>query len=189
MKEDEIMINITEITIEEFENNIYDRYTKLFPKDEQRDWKKIKDTYNKGIEHFYKIIIDDKEIGFIILEKLDNNPYYIDYFAIYDEYQDKGYGSKSIKYLLDNIIKDNGLIAEIETVDESNIITVRRLEFYKKLGFILGESEYLLYGVHYTPIIYTNKSITKEEIDKTFYNYYLINVGKEDIEKNYKLIK
>ena len=162
------MLDITEITIEEFKNNIYDRYTKLFPKDEQREWKKIETTYNNGIEHFYKITVDNEIIGFIILERISNQPYYIDYFAIYDEYQNKGYGSKSIRYLLDNIINDNGLIAEIETVDESNIITKRRLEFYERLGFKYNDSIYLLYNVYYTPITYLNKDINKEELDKLF---------------------
>ena len=50
------MIEILEIGIEEFEDKIYERYTKLFPKEEQRNWNKIRDTYNKGFEKFYKIV-------------------------------------------------------------------------------------------------------------------------------------
>ncbi len=182
------MIDIIEISIKEFEDNIYDRYVELFPEDERREWHTIKDIYIKGVEHFYKIVSDDKTIGFLILEKLDNKPYYIDYFAIYNEYQSKGYGSKVIKYLIDNIIEDKGLIAEIETVDENNILTKKRLEFYKKLGFVDVDSEYLLCNVHYTPIVYL-KDINKEKIDKTFYEYYKMNYDKELLEKEYKLIR
>lgn len=34
------MIDVIEITIEDFKENIYNEYVKLFPKEEQRDWKK-----------------------------------------------------------------------------------------------------------------------------------------------------
>ena len=71
------MLDVVEITIEEFEKDIYSHYIKLFPKDEQRNWKNVTKTYNLGIEKFYKIIVDDKTIGFFMLEKIDNYPYYI----------------------------------------------------------------------------------------------------------------
>ena len=182
------MIYVIEISIEEFKKDFYDKYIKLFPKDEQRDWKKVEDTYSKGIEHFYKIVLDNKSIGFFFLEKLDNNPYYIDYFAVYKEYQDKGYGTQAVKYILDNIAKD-GLVAEIEKVVDNNPITKKRFMFYEKLGFKLIESEYLLYDVYYMPIININKSVTKEEVDKIMFNYYLINVGKEELAKNCRIVK
>lgn len=34
------MIDVVEITINEFKENIYDKYIKLFPEDEQRNWGK-----------------------------------------------------------------------------------------------------------------------------------------------------
>ena len=182
------MITVIEIPIEEFKKDIYNRYTKLFPKDEQREWKKIEKTYSNGIEHFYKIVIDNINIGFIILEKINNNPYYIDYFAIYEEYQNKGYGTSAIKYLIDNIIMDKGLIAEIEKVKEDDLQTINRLNFYKNIGFKEVGSEYLLYNVCYEPIAYLN-NIDKTLVDKSFFEYYITNVGKEDLEKNCKIIK
>ena len=79
------MIDVVEITINEFKENIYDKYIKLFPEDEQRNWGKIEKTYKDGIEKFYKIILKDMTIGFFMLEKLsDNYPFYIDYFAIFN---------------------------------------------------------------------------------------------------------
>lgn len=182
------MINVSEITIEEFENNIYNRYIKLFPEKEQRDWDKIEKAYQDGIEHFYKISLDDMTIGFIILGKLKNNPYYLDYFAIYDEYQSKGYGSQSLKSLLENIVHNDGLILEIEKVDDSIIQTKKRYEFYKRLGFREVDSEYMLYDVHFTPMV-NSPDITKKEVDEVFLKYYLINLGKEDAEKHFKIIK
>ncbi len=45
------MVDVIEITINEFKEKIYDRYIKLFPEDEQREWRKI---WMK-IEHFIEI--------------------------------------------------------------------------------------------------------------------------------------
>ena len=82
------MIDITEITIKEFENEIYDEYVKLFPEEEQREWEIIEKSYEIGVERFYKITLENKIIGFFMLELIDeNHPYYLDYFAIYSEYQ------------------------------------------------------------------------------------------------------
>lgn len=171
------MVDVLEIKIEEFKDNIYNEYVKLFPKDEQREWSKIETTYINGREKFYKIVLDNKTIGFFMLEKLnDNYPFYLDYFAIFKEHQNLGYGTLAIQLLLDKIASDNGLIGEIEKVDEKNPITIKRSKFYEKLGFKKIESEYLLYNVLYTPIVYyKNKEIEKTDIDKIFFDYYITN--------------
>lgn len=86
------MIDVIEITIKEFKDNIYNEYIKLFPAEEQREWKKIEDTYKNGIEKFYKITLKNQTIGFFMLERLNSDyPFYLDYFAIFDEFQSKGY--------------------------------------------------------------------------------------------------
>ena len=38
-----IMMDVIEITLNEFKEDIYAKYIRLFPKDEQRDWKKQKE--------------------------------------------------------------------------------------------------------------------------------------------------
>lgn len=175
------MIDILEIKIEEFKDNIYNKYIKLFPEDEQRKWIKIETTYSKGIEKFYKIVLNNKTIGFFMLEKLnDNYPFYLDYFAIFKEYQNLGYGTLAVQLLLYKIVINNGLIAEIEKENVKNPITIKRFKFYEKLGFKKIESEYLLYNVFYTPIAYyKNKEIEKTDIDRIFFDYYRTNCRKK----------
>ena len=185
------MLEIIEIDIKEFENKIYEKYTKLFPKEEQRSWKKIKKTYEEGIEKFYKIIENDTIIGFFMLEKIDKeHPYYIDYFAIFKQYQNKGYGTQAIKKLLLEIVKEQGICFEIEKEEKNNPITIKRANFYKKLGFKSIDSEFLLYKVSFTPYIYTkNDNIDKNEIDKIMFDYYRINCGEEEAKLNCKKIR
>ena len=185
------MIDVIEITLQEFEKDIYNEYIKLFPEDEQRDWNKIVNASNSGIEKFYKIIYENRTIGFFLLEKLnDEYPFYLDYFAIYKEYQNQGYGTKAIQILIDKIINNKGLIAEIEKEIEDNPITIKRFEFYKRLGFKKIGSEYLLYNVYYNPIVYCEiGNINKEKYDRIFFDYYITNCGENDIKNNCKIIK
>ncbi len=185
------MIDVIEITIEEFKKDIYDKYIKLFPKDEQRNWNKIVNTSNSGIEKFYKIIYENRTIGFFLLEKInDEYPFYLDYFAIYKEYQNQGYGTKAINILLSKIINNKGLIAEIEKECEGNLSTIKRFEFYKRLGFKKIESEYLLYNVYYNPIVYCEfENINKEKYDRIFFDYYIINCGENEVKKNCRITK
>ena len=183
-------MDIIEIKIEQFKSEIYKEYITLFPKEEQRSWKNIKITYAKGIEKFYKIILDNKTIGFFMLEKADKKaPYYIDYFAIFKEYQNQGYGTEAIKKLIEKICLNEELVIEIEKEEDKKPLTIKRANFYKKLGFKKIDSEYLLYRVLYTPYIYTNKSIIdKEKIDEIMFKYYNINCGENAVKKNCKII-
>ena len=181
------MINVIETTIEEFEDKIYKEYVDLFPEDERRPLYKIKRTYYNGIEKIYKIILKKNIIGFILLEKIENYPYYLDYFAIFKKYQNNGYGTEAMQILLNKVTND-GLIGEIEKLNTTDINTKKRLDFYKKFGFREVESEYLLYDVLYTPIAYC-VNYNKNTIDKICFDYYLANSRKEEARKKCKLIK
>ncbi len=182
-------MDIIEIDINEFEKDIYNHYTELFPEEEQRDWDKIQKAYENKIEKFYKIVLENTTVGFFMLERInDEYPYYLDYFGIFKEYQNKGVGTQSIQKLLEKVGKQ-GLYIEIEKEDKNNDITLRRAEFYRKLGFKKIDSEYMLYNVLYTPYVYTEINVSKEDVDKTMFEYYIINCGKKEIKNNCKKIK
>ena len=126
-----------------------------------------------------------------MLEKINNNyPFYLDYFAIFEEFRNMGYGSKALKLLLDKIIAYDGIIGEIEKDDLNNPLTIRRLNFYNRLGFKKYESEYLLYNVLYVPIInMKRKKLTKEELDMIFFFYFKTNCGEQEVRNKCKIIK
>ncbi len=183
------MINLKKITIEEFENQIYDKYITLFTEEEQRDWNTIKVAYKNGIEDFYAIYDDELLVGFFALERIKNYPYYLDYFAIFDEYQSKGYGSKSIKILLEEVIKDNGLLGEIEKVDEIDLNTLRRWKFYDKLGFKKFDNLFYFNGTTFELIIYpSDYQVEGNELAHMLYEYYVVNIGEEETAKSCKII-
>ena len=184
------MIDIRKISIEEFENSVYDKYITLFTQEEQRDFSTITNAYNNGIEEFYGIYDDDIMVGFFALERIKDYPYYLDYIAIFKEYQSKGYGSKSVKLLLDKIVKDKGIIGEIEEVMESDTSTVKRWNFYNKLGFKKFDNRFFFNGTMFELIVYPyDFNTTGDEISKMLYDYYVVNIGEEKTKETCKIIK
>ena len=111
-------IYLKKITFQEFKKDVFKKLKKMFPKNEQRDLDNFKMTYESGSEDTYVIKLEDGTIiGFFMLEKLPDCPYYLDYFTIYKKYQNKGYGSAVMKAILEKICANEGLCAEIEKVD------------------------------------------------------------------------
>ncbi len=183
------MLRVKEITIDFFEQNIYDKYVTLFAKEEQREWKTIKEIYNKGYEKFYGIYDDNNLIGFFMLERINNYPYYLDYFAIFKEYQSKGYGSKSIEVLIRDVVKNDGIIGEIEKVNEDDPITIRRWKFYEKLGFKKFDDIDFVYTVVFNIIVYPgNINYSSREIANILVEYYKTNIGEKETERIIRVI-
>ncbi len=183
------MINLKKITIEEFEKQIYDKYITLFTEEEQRDWNTIKVAYKNGIEDFYAIYDDELLVGFFALERIKNYPYYLDYFAIFKEYQSKGYGSKSIEVLIRDVVKNDGIIGEIEKVTEDDPITIRRWRFYEKLGFKKFDDIDFVYTVVFNIIVYPgNINYSSRVIANILVEYYKTNIGEKETERIIRVI-
>ncbi len=182
-------IILSKITMNEFRERIYENYRELFPANERRSLKTISETWHSGHELIYVIKLEKKDIGFFLLEKIDGYPYYLDYFAIFEKYQNKGYGSIVLKNIIDRICHEEGLLAEIEEVNEENEQTIKRSKFYQKVGFEVLDTIYELDKHLYNPVVCTSKKYTKKEIDKMFFKYYELNVGKELVGKYCKIIK
>ena len=182
---------IKEITIEYFEEHIYDKYINLFSKDEQRDWNTIKCAYQDKIEKFYAIYVDNIEVGFFMLEKLNDYPYYLDYFSIYNEYQGKKYGSEAIQKLLSDIVKEDGLIGEIEDVTFQDLTTIRRWKFYEKIGFKKNSDvNFFFCNNIFNLIIYPRDyNIEEGRIAEILLDYYKYNIGEEETKKLCKIMK
>lgn len=177
------MLDVIKIDTKEFINDCLDMYESLFPESERRPWSQIEKTYNEGVENFYKIVLNNEIIGFFMMEKLEDHPYYLEYFGIKEEHQNKGYGSLSIRKLID--LCKEGIVGEIEEVNTNNE-TLKRFEFYKRLGFNLINHQYELYEVLYNPIVYNYNG---NNIDDILFDYYRFNMGEDLLKKNCKIIK
>lgn len=154
-------------------------YVNAFPLIERRD------EFNHNIAltfkdyHFDFIIKDNNLIG-IMLYWEDNDFIFLEHFAILDNIRNKGYGEKAL-----NLLKEKNKTIILEVEEPTNEITTRRLNFYKRNGFILtnhnhkqlkfrkNDQELVLKILSY-PI-----SITSEEYNK-FYTYLHTKVQSEN---------
>lgn len=98
------MIELKSVDIKEFKKNLYSQYMKLFPKNERKPLSFLKECYVRKILTILEIIDDKEIVGFMILNKLPKSKYLqLDYFAIFEQYQSKGYGSKALKKIFKTI--------------------------------------------------------------------------------------
>lgn len=187
------MLQLIPIDLEEFKQNLYSYYVELFPEEERKSMKTLGKLLKKGIEKLLKIVDGNTTVGFIIYCALENNPYvWLDYFAILPEYQNRGYGSKTI-LLLKDFFCDYGVIyGEVEKrglgKDElENEQRDRRYKFYQRLGFIfLEECDLNLWNVIYTPCILKIKemSIDSKMVMKNAFALYSGVLGKRNVKKH-----
>ena len=125
-------LHIKKMEMQEFENSIFLELEKIFPADELRELESIRKTCESGNETLYKINLDDTIIGCFALEKLENYPYYLDFFAIYEKYQNRGFGTLVMQIMLSKIVSGEDVFGEIEKVEDSKNQSMRRWNFYKK---------------------------------------------------------
>ena len=187
------MIDLVEITITEFKKNIYPEYKKIFPSLERKPYHIIKKLVNKNFCTILKIVNNNETIGFFIIN-IVNNYVQIDYFAIFDKYQSKGYGTQALKTLQIKYQNSNGLFIEIEkiglgTTDAENALRQRRYNFYSRLGFTALDFDLLLYGVIYTPCCYNFADINNKQLAiNTIFDFYYLIRKKKIIDKFCKVI-
>lgn len=192
------MIILNEITIDEFKLTIYNQYLTIFPEDERKSLQTIESLVEKKIMKLIKITNKNLLIGFMIINQINGNNYIqLDYFAILPQYQNKGYGTKSINLLKEKYHKYNGIFVEVEKVEskiskEDNKLRQRRVDFYKKLGFNQLNYEFKWFNTlvlipYFLPISYNQD--TNESIFNNIINLYSKTHGNQKIRENLQITK
>lgn len=118
----------------------------------------------------------------------------LDYFAILPEYRNSKLGTKAIEALLEEEKECRGILAEIEKTglganEEENEYREKRKRFYERTNFKKLDFEILLYGVLYTPYIFSKLKDDDDKIIEEILKIYEEVSGKEKIKKNCKIIK
>lgn len=191
-------MNLVNIGIEEFKKIVYPEYVSIFPKEERKEFKVLEDNFNKKITRFIKICENDIFVGFFIINTTEKNQYIqLDYFAILEKYQNKGYGTKAIQLLKKQMETYDGIFVEIEKLGlgkdkQENLLRERRAKFYENLGFEKLNSELkwfetLILSIYVLPIS-THKD-NENEILKDMFQIYISVHGKEKVERDCKVIK
>lgn len=109
-----------------------------FPPEEYRELKDLRE-YTNRIGNFHNNIIfdDNTPVGFITYWDFDHF-YYVEHFAINPTLRNSGYGKK----VLDFLCKELNLPIVLEVEMPLEEMAQRRINFYKRQGFVLWEKEY-----------------------------------------------
>lgn len=191
------MVYLKEINDKEFESDVFNYYVELFNEDERQSLKILKKLYEEGTLKFVKIMDNEVNVGFLIYVTTLNNPYvWLDYFAIYKEYQNKKYGTEAIKVFKTFFRNYDGIYGEIEKVglgdtEEDNKTREKRLKFWLNLGFELLNIDLNLFDVIYSSCVLklSDENRENKEILKYGFKLYEAVMGKEEIEKNCFIIE
>lgn len=147
---------------EQFSEIYKSRMIHDFPDNELKDLGTILNNPNSYLFGYF----DQKLVGYancVFQEKYC----LLDYYGIFVEERNKGYGSAFLKNLWDQFENKTWIIESEVPYDH---LSSRRLEFYQRNGWILSDIKIELYGVDYH--ILSNKIISKEEIEYAYSLYY-----------------
>ena len=151
----------------------------------------MKDGYTKIIKILYK----NELVGFMVLNRVKDNGYAVlDYLAILPKYRNRKFGTKSLQILLEQEKESSGILIEIEKIgfgkdEKENLLREKRKNFYEKMGFKKLNFDLLLFGVTYTPYLFSNIDDDEDIIIDEVFNIYESISGKEIINQNCKVIE
>lgn len=188
-------VRLKQTTIEEFKQKIYPYYLDIFPEEERKSIKEIETGYRKGWIKVIKIIYQNQLVGFMTVNRVREKGYLIlDYLAILPEYRNKQFGTKALRLLFEEEKECKGIFIEIEKVGlgkckEENLIRQKRKSFYEYLGFKELNFDLFLFGMIYTPLLFSNNHENEDIIINSILEIYEAIMGKERLKKNYKIMK
>ena len=100
----------------EFKEQVYMLYEEAFPAEEKKPISLMEHLAEKGQMELFAATDQDEFVG-LAFNMMDGNTALLDYFAVSPEKRNGGYGSKSLKLLLERF-RSNKYIFEIEMQDE-----------------------------------------------------------------------
>lgn len=121
---------------------LYTSLTSQFPQDEMKSF----DTFEKILQNpkykVFSICENNLVYGYFTYYEFEDNTILVDYFVIKKEYHSKGIGSFTFNELK-KLSKYDGCYLEVEKYNSNEINTLRRINFYKKLGAIKLDINYI----------------------------------------------
>ncbi|MDR0395042.1 MAG: GNAT family N-acetyltransferase [Tannerella sp.] len=118
-------------------NQAWNLYKKSFPPEERRQLRTQKKMMNNPLYHFEIITEKDKFIGLILWWRFEK-VIYIEHLATSPRLRGKGYGVR----ILEKFVRDSGIPLLLEVEHPTVEINKRRIDFYRRIGFVLNEHAY-----------------------------------------------
>lgn len=186
-------MDLVYIDSSEFKEKVYTDYLAIFPEDERKPIGWLETSFQKGYIEFIKIIEKGNLVGFMILQKVQENGYLgLDYFAILPAYRNQGLGSKALEMLIQKETRKKGIFVEIEKVglgknETENEQREKRQRFYQKLGFQKLNCDLQLFDVIYTLHLFSHLQEEEEDVIREIWQIYETVSGKKRIQENCKI--
>lgn len=182
-------MNLKQLNNEEI-NDIYNEHMKIdFPTEELKPIDVIQKLINREMYTGYGLYNNGELLAYAFLATAKSY-LLIDYYAVCRGYRNKGTGSEFINMLREKCKKYNGIIVEVEKVEDASnkaekVIRRRRIDFYKKNEMRMTNISSTLFNVNYSIMCLCNveledsaiyeglKDIYKEIIPNKFYLKYV----------------
>ena len=146
-------MTITRGNIEDL-HQIYKNYESDFPENERKTLVQLEFLMRTGT-YYLLLAYDetyDERMGYaFVYPVLETKQLWIDFIAIEQNYQGKGFGSILMKKLIEEAEADmEGVLLEVEIPDgslgnsEEHSLQLRRIAFYERLGAVKLDVDYIL---------------------------------------------
>lgn len=80
---------------------------------------------------FYGYFLDDRQVGFVAMEKADDSLYYLEKLAVLPEYRHNGYGRELVQFVLDTATIQGAKKMSIGIINEQTVLK----DWYQDIGF------------------------------------------------------
>ncbi|MBN2074402.1 MAG: GNAT family N-acetyltransferase [Dehalococcoidales bacterium] len=90
----------------------------------------LEELWQKGLS-FYGYFLDDRQVGFVAMEKADDSVYYLEKLAVLPEYRHNGYGRELVRFVLDTAVAKGAKKLSIGIIYEQMVLR----DWYKDIGF------------------------------------------------------
>jgi len=91
---------------------------------------KLLELMNKA--ELFGLFLNDRQVGFVAVEKADGGVYYLDKLAVLPEYRHQGYGQKLVEFVAGYVSEHGGQKVSLGMINESAVLK----DWYKELGFV-----------------------------------------------------
>ncbi len=92
--------------------------------------KQLRELKDKGLR-FFGLFLGDRQVGFVAIEKADDNLYYMEKLAVLPGHRHKACGTSLVRFVLDYVRDRDGKTLSIGIIDEHTVLK----NWYKKFGF------------------------------------------------------
>jgi ribosomal protein S18 acetylase RimI-like enzyme len=92
---------------------------------------KLMELRKKGIRMF-GLVCDDRQVGFVAIEKSGDAVYYMEKLAVLPGYRHRGFGKQLMDFMFDYVKKENGKKVSVGIINENTVLK----NWYRSYGFM-----------------------------------------------------